>query len=167
MLIPHFAGKYNIEKHLFLDFPIKHLLVFLISLYQKYISPIKGFSCANRILHGGESCSCYVKRTLIEQDLITAIALSKKRFTECSLANQVINEQSDEQTVEEINTAGFEQKNQTGKTLSLKRRKFIQGIMLGFSMPLITGARGNCRCCGDLCLGPLFESEEDRKKRNN
>jgi putative component of membrane protein insertase Oxa1/YidC/SpoIIIJ protein YidD len=64
----------------------RSVLVFLITLYQKYISPIKGFRCAYHILHQGESCSEFVKRNLLEQDLITAVKLSQVRFKKCSEA---------------------------------------------------------------------------------
>jgi len=33
----------------------------LISLYQRYVSPYKGFRCAHRVLHGGDSCSEYIQ----------------------------------------------------------------------------------------------------------
>ncbi len=62
----------------------------LISGYQKHISPRKGFSCAYRVLHGGESCSHYIKRSILEQGLIEAIHLSKQRFQACKAANQIL-----------------------------------------------------------------------------
>ncbi|MDZ8088236.1 MAG: membrane protein insertion efficiency factor YidD [Nostoc sp. DedQUE12b] len=41
--------------------------------YQKYISPSKEFSCSHRLLHGGDSCSNYIKRMLNEQKLHEAV----------------------------------------------------------------------------------------------
>ena len=58
--------------------------------YQKHLSPRKGFSCAHRVLHGGESCSQYVKRVILEQGLWTAIPATRSRFAECKSANQVL-----------------------------------------------------------------------------
>jgi len=49
--------------------------------YQKHISPRKGFSCPHRLLYGGESCSDYLKRTLLtEQKLSAAIKMAPQRF---------------------------------------------------------------------------------------
>lgn len=62
----------------------------LITSYQKHISPKKGFSCAHRVLHGGESCSQYIKRTILKQGLIRAIRLSRQRLQACKAANQVL-----------------------------------------------------------------------------
>ncbi|MCZ2202268.1 MAG: membrane protein insertion efficiency factor YidD [Cylindrospermopsis raciborskii PAMP2012] len=72
---------------------IRFIFVSLINGYQKYLSPYKGYSCAHRILHQGESCSQYVKRSLLQQDLQTAIKLSQQRFVDCSKAAQVLSHQ--------------------------------------------------------------------------
>jgi putative component of membrane protein insertase Oxa1/YidC/SpoIIIJ protein YidD len=58
--------------------------------YQRYISPHKGFRCAHRVLHGGESCSGYVKRQIAENGLKTAFFKTKQRFQSCKKANQVL-----------------------------------------------------------------------------
>lgn len=58
--------------------------------YQKYISPHKGFSCAYRLLHGGESCSNYFKRVIGEEGLITAIQVAEQRFQDCRTANEIL-----------------------------------------------------------------------------
>ncbi len=63
------------------------IAVALISGYQEYISPRKGFSCAYRILHGDESCSHYIKRmfltsSLVKSEIITRDSqTSRFRFT--------------------------------------------------------------------------------------
>ncbi|HEY9726224.1 MAG TPA: membrane protein insertion efficiency factor YidD [Chroococcales cyanobacterium] len=69
----------------------RHTASALITSYQKHISPKKGFSCAHRVLHGGESCSGYIKRTILEQGLMRAIPLSRRRFRACKAASQVLN----------------------------------------------------------------------------
>ncbi|MBD1923041.1 membrane protein insertion efficiency factor YidD [Microcoleus sp. FACHB-831] len=61
-----------------------------ISAYQKYISPRKGFSCAHRVLHGGYSCSDYVKSVLGEQSLMSAVGISLQRFRSCNEASQTL-----------------------------------------------------------------------------
>ncbi len=58
-----------------------------ISGYQRHLSPHKGFSCAYRVLHGGESCSQYVKRMIAERGWHGAIAAARERFDACSAAN--------------------------------------------------------------------------------
>jgi putative component of membrane protein insertase Oxa1/YidC/SpoIIIJ protein YidD len=58
----------------------------LITAYQKYLSPLKGFSCAHRVLHQGESCSQYVKRTILERGLSDALPQTRQRFRDCRSA---------------------------------------------------------------------------------
>ncbi len=60
----------------------------LISGYQKYLSPLKGFSCAHRVWHRGESCSQYTKHTIVDRGLVAAIPLVRSRFGECKIANE-------------------------------------------------------------------------------
>ncbi|MEB3181441.1 MAG: membrane protein insertion efficiency factor YidD [Nostocaceae cyanobacterium] len=61
-----------------------------ISIYQRYISPHKGFSCPHRLLHGGDSCSEYTKRMLTTQNLTTALQLSLQRFKNCTAASHTL-----------------------------------------------------------------------------
>ncbi|MDP5017004.1 membrane protein insertion efficiency factor YidD [Anabaena sp. UHCC 0187] len=61
--------------------------------YQRYISPHKGFRCAHRVLHGGESCSGYVKRQITEHGLKAALIKSQQRFIACKHANQILHAQ--------------------------------------------------------------------------
>ncbi|WP_254625964.1 membrane protein insertion efficiency factor YidD [Nostoc sp. TCL240-02] len=61
-----------------------------ITAYQKYISPSKGFSCSHRLLHGGDSCSNYIKRMLSEHKLHEAIQSSLKRFQSCGAASKTL-----------------------------------------------------------------------------
>ncbi|ACK69655.1 conserved hypothetical protein [Gloeothece citriformis PCC 7424] len=56
--------------------------------YQKHISAKKGFSCPHRLLHGGLSCSDYVKNLFIAQDLSQVVKLSHLRFKDCALASK-------------------------------------------------------------------------------
>ncbi|NET41406.1 membrane protein insertion efficiency factor YidD [Okeania sp. SIO2B3] len=66
------------------------IAVALIDGYQQYISPRKGFSCAHRILYNDESCSQYIKRMFMEQDLSGAIQAARQRFKACKEANQIL-----------------------------------------------------------------------------
>ena len=49
--------------------PGARLAIAAISGYQRFVSPYKGYRCAHRLHHGGESCSQYVKRELQQQGL--------------------------------------------------------------------------------------------------
>ncbi|MEE3718238.1 membrane protein insertion efficiency factor YidD [Tumidithrix elongata RA019] len=73
-----------------LDTTARKIAVTSIAGYQRYISPHKGFSCAHRILHGGESCSQFVKRVIIEEGVMTAVKASRQRFQACKEANQIL-----------------------------------------------------------------------------
>ncbi|MEH2191809.1 MAG: membrane protein insertion efficiency factor YidD [Nostoc sp.] len=68
----------------------KTMAIESIKAYQKYISPSKGFSCSHRLLHGGDSCSNYLKRMLSEQKLDQALQSSIKRFQDCGAASRTL-----------------------------------------------------------------------------
>ncbi len=73
-----------------LDSGIRQIACTSIAGYQKFISPRKGFSCAHRLLYGGESCSQYVKRMVAQKGLAAAIETSRQRFHACREANQIL-----------------------------------------------------------------------------
>lgn len=143
---------------------VSALVVASISLYQRYLSPIKGFSCAHRLLHKDESCSAYIKRTLQEQDLMTAISMSRQRFHDCYRASQELSSKiSQEEVVHE--------QVWQGKSKFSKRRKFLLGLLAGLSVPLLTGCltyrEGNeevCCCCVKT-RGLRWEVPEDERKQ--
>lgn len=58
--------------------------------YQKHISPHKGFACAHRVLYGGESCSQYFKRVIIQNGFRAALIQSRERFQACKQANDIL-----------------------------------------------------------------------------
>ena len=62
---------------------MRRLFAYFIYLYQSKVSPHKGFTCAHRGLHGGDSCSEYAKKQLIEHGVFTCLKATKKRFKEC------------------------------------------------------------------------------------
>ncbi|MDF5711213.1 MAG: membrane protein insertion efficiency factor YidD [Nostoc sp. S4] len=68
----------------------KTIAIESITAYQKYISPSKGFYCSHRLLHGGDSCSNFVKRMLSEQNLHQAVQSSIKRFQDCAVASKTL-----------------------------------------------------------------------------
>jgi putative component of membrane protein insertase Oxa1/YidC/SpoIIIJ protein YidD len=69
---------------------IDSLAIAAITGYQRYLSPYKGFRCAHRVLHQGESCSQYVKREVRAEGLLVALRRSRLRFAECKEASRVI-----------------------------------------------------------------------------
>ena len=64
----------------------------LIALYQRHLSPRKGYSCAHRVLHGGPSCSAYGKRAVLRCGPVRAARLVFRRFARCSAAARQIRE---------------------------------------------------------------------------
>lgn len=73
-----------------LDSATREIATASISGYQKYLSPRKGFSCAHRLLYGGESCSQYVKRQIAQKGLAAAVKASRQRFQACRDANEIL-----------------------------------------------------------------------------
>jgi len=73
-----------------LDSGIRQIAYTSISGYQKYLSPHKGFSCAHRILYGGESCSGYIKHIVAQKGLKAALGASRQRFQDCKKAHQIL-----------------------------------------------------------------------------
>lgn len=60
------------------------LALFAIRGYQRYLSPIKGFSCALRIATGGDSCSAYGYRVIARTGLRVGLRLLRRRLNGCA-----------------------------------------------------------------------------------
>jgi putative component of membrane protein insertase Oxa1/YidC/SpoIIIJ protein YidD len=58
--------------------------------YQRYLSPWKGFVCAHRAVHGGASCSQYVKRVFATEGAMTGLRSILPRFRACREALRAI-----------------------------------------------------------------------------
>lgn len=65
----------------------RSLAIASINTYQTHISPRKGFSCAHRMLHGGESCSEHIKTLLGEGNFSSILQQSRQRFKACAEAS--------------------------------------------------------------------------------
>lgn len=63
-----------------------------LNVYRTHISPRKGFACPHGVLYG-ESCSDYVQRILLNQNLSAAIRLAPQQFRNCQSAAQVLQSQ--------------------------------------------------------------------------
>jgi putative component of membrane protein insertase Oxa1/YidC/SpoIIIJ protein YidD len=70
--------------------PLTRTAIVALNAYQVYLSPYKGFSCPHRLLHGGTSCSEYVKQLLLQQDLLSAIRATPRRFQACQAAARTL-----------------------------------------------------------------------------
>jgi len=57
-----------------------------IYLYQRWLSPRKGYRCAYSVLHGGTGCSGYAKAAIRERGLLAALPLVRARFRDCRVA---------------------------------------------------------------------------------
>ncbi len=69
-----------------LDSLLRSVSIAIIDVYQRYLSPRKGYSCTHRIVHGGESCSEYVKNVLADKSLFESTLLARQRFRDCNTA---------------------------------------------------------------------------------
>ena len=96
------------------DHTSRYVGVALISGYQKFISPHKGFRCAHRVLYGGESCSTYIKRIAAEEGVIRALRSLKPRFAECRCAYETIK-------VQAIKTQAIETQRQQAQGLQISQ----------------------------------------------
>lgn len=65
---------------------MRHVLALLISFYQRWVSPFKGFRCAYRAVTGGPSCSNVIRADLIREGVWRAIPLARTQFRRCRQA---------------------------------------------------------------------------------
>jgi putative component of membrane protein insertase Oxa1/YidC/SpoIIIJ protein YidD len=54
-----------------------------IDAYQRRISPRKGYECAHRVAHGGDSCSAAVREQVARRGVVRAVVPSAVRFLAC------------------------------------------------------------------------------------
>lgn len=66
---------------------IRKSIVFGIKLYQKFISPKKGYRCAHSVVHGGTGCSGAVIKIIQETSIFSWRGLINKRFADCKEAH--------------------------------------------------------------------------------
>lgn len=63
----------------------------LIFVYQRWISPRKGFRCAHSVLHGGPGCSGFAKEAIRDVGFWKAVRVIRQRFRDCHAAMLVLN----------------------------------------------------------------------------
>ncbi|MDO6589018.1 hypothetical protein DS901_13460 [Loktanella sp. D2R18] len=61
-------------------------------LYQRYVSPHKGFRCAHSVVHGDAGCSGYAKHTIRQHGLFQAIPIMRQRLRDCKAAYNTLRE---------------------------------------------------------------------------
>jgi putative component of membrane protein insertase Oxa1/YidC/SpoIIIJ protein YidD len=69
---------------------------YLITLYQKFISPHKGFRCAASVYYGSASCSQTVKQIILQDGIVSGLARIRQQFNLCSVAARSIKEEDQE-----------------------------------------------------------------------
>jgi putative component of membrane protein insertase Oxa1/YidC/SpoIIIJ protein YidD len=66
---------------------MRALALALIRIYQRLLSPRKGFACAYRCLTGRHSCSHFAARAIKRSGILSGLRLIRRRFQACSLAH--------------------------------------------------------------------------------
>lgn len=61
-----------------------------ILVYQRWISPHKGFCCAYRKLTGGRSCSEYARQTVLDRGVLTLAKALPRQFARCRRAHAAL-----------------------------------------------------------------------------
>jgi putative component of membrane protein insertase Oxa1/YidC/SpoIIIJ protein YidD len=74
---------------------ISPLASWLIGLYQRHLSPRKGFRCAYRARHPARSsCSEFGKRAIERLGMLSGVQLLRRRFRRCHAASEVCRNQA-------------------------------------------------------------------------
>ncbi|MEL6927707.1 MAG: membrane protein insertion efficiency factor YidD [Cyanobacteria bacterium J06600_6] len=89
-LLVFFSKLEKIATVLRLEKIFKTCLLLAIRVYQQHISPYKGFSCAYRVLHQGQSCSSYFQSCITEQSFDRACVSLQQRLLDCHQANLIL-----------------------------------------------------------------------------
>ncbi|WP_455203703.1 membrane protein insertion efficiency factor YidD [Kaarinaea lacus] len=77
---------------------LRRLCLIFIALYQRFISPYKGFRCAHAAYYSGPSCSSAIKTIIAEYGLLQSKPQIQARFAQCRHAyTLILAEQNDEQ----------------------------------------------------------------------
>jgi putative component of membrane protein insertase Oxa1/YidC/SpoIIIJ protein YidD len=64
------------------------LAVALIGGYQRYLSPLKGYSCAHRMRHGGASCSEYARLIFASEGMRAGMRKVRRRLRQCHVVGR-------------------------------------------------------------------------------
>ena len=64
--------------------PASALAIWAIGVYQRFVSPRKGFRCAHHACTGGMTCSKYGLHALREHGFLRALPRIRERLVQCS-----------------------------------------------------------------------------------
>lgn len=67
-------------------FPMRRAVALGIVLYQRHLSPLKGYTCAHGHLHGRGSCSGFARRVVLRRGVLRLVPLLRLRFIACRRA---------------------------------------------------------------------------------
>ncbi|MEM6408773.1 MAG: membrane protein insertion efficiency factor YidD [Pseudomonadota bacterium] len=117
-------------------------------IYQRYISPYKGFRCAYAVHHGGPGCSGFARRAIQEHGAWHAIPFIRQRLRDCKTAYGELranctcrSERTDEEPLSESERAELERRRREDK----RRGKNNRGCDCGTGcvpMPMGCGSWG-------------------------
>ncbi len=85
---------------------MRNVFIFIIELYQRFISPRKSFRCAYHAYWGGATCSGYSKKAFSRFGILRGICLTIRGFKACSATLQL----AQDETSEDENTRNEQQK---------------------------------------------------------
>ena len=72
---------------------LNRIATYLITLYQRFISPHKGFRCAASAYYGTATCSQAVKQIILEDGLVGGRKRVREQFFLCSSAARLIQQE--------------------------------------------------------------------------
>jgi putative component of membrane protein insertase Oxa1/YidC/SpoIIIJ protein YidD len=110
----------------------------LIGLYQRHVSPHKGYVCALHARTGGRSCSRYAARAIARAGLLSATILLQRRLRACAAAAAALAQEEATGARPDESTPTFEDR------------------AFGGCAPAVR--EGRKLCCGSLVGGMLSDS---------
>ena len=134
---------------------LARLALWAIRLYQRHLSPRKGFSCAYRVVTGGASCSAHGYQVIWRHGLAAGLPLLRRRLRRCG----------------EVHRAAQSTRN---PVLHYQRGECdinpCDGDGCGLGMPRGRSCLSNtARDCGcnllEFVLDILFDKDERRKRK--
>ena len=133
-----------VAKALKIERVAKKLILRTVRGYQLYISPYKGFSCAYKKLHDGQSCSAYFYSCLSDRtlNLSTASNLLQQRLIDCKQAYLIL--QTD---------TNYQQQHKPQKRRRNNNECGSCSEWIDFSPFFYWCDCGDCLDCGDCDLG--------------
>jgi len=73
---------------------VRYFLIVIINVYQRWVSPRKGFCCAHHVCFGRSTCSVYAKKAIFKHGSFTGVKLLNRRFIACSSAFKSIQDEN-------------------------------------------------------------------------